>query len=337
MTARVSVLVLATILFGCASKEAPQKEAEKPRAEKTLASPPPTIQASPPKATPAPAAVSRLSDEEEITALSLDKIVAVSLLSPRSLSLKLQLKNGLKAVFKPIRKDDTRARYEVAAYRIARLISVGEVPAAVMREIPSAFLEERLNIDNKESAIALKDALPPNAAGTARGAVIEWIEDIDPKGLEYFGGMAEINKLLSPGRPDDGEEPLAAKASAMVVFDHLIGNWDRFSGGNFFVSKDGLHLILIDHNGSFASWSKKRKERMEKRLDSTERFSASLVDRIRGLTAEVVRDAVKAEPLSNPLITDEEIKLLLSRRDEILSHVDLLVKKKGTTNTLAFP
>jgi hypothetical protein len=343
MSARIIVFASLAVCIGCSSKEAPRQPPRKEQAEVTSLKPEEkkprqvatgdlsTSQAA------SPSAAGRLSDEEKATVLTSEQIVSVSLLSPRSFSLKLQLKSGIKAVFKPIRKDDGRARFEVAAYRIARLIEVEQVPAASMREIPAAFLALRLNLDNKETAVAFKDALPKNPSGRAKGAMIEWMEDIDPKGLEHFGGMSAVDKLLAPGRPDNGQEPLAAKASAMVVFDHLIGNWDRFSGGNFFVSKDGLSLILIDHNGSFLPWPDKRKERMEKRLDSTERFSSSLIDRIRGLCLESVRDAVKSDASFGPLLTDEEINLLLQRRDEILRHVDRLMKKNGLANTLAFP
>ncbi len=337
-------VVLVVVLLGCASKEASQKDpfetsssrqtGTKPNVEKneSVSSFETKVQeASKPIDPPAP------SDEDKVSTLAVEKIVAVSLLSPRSLSLKLQLKNGIKAVFKPVRKDDARARYEVAAYRIAKLVRVKEVPAAVMREISADFLKGRLGLDNADTALAFQEALPRTANGAARGAMIEWMEDIDPQGLEHKGGIAAVEKLLAPGRPDNGEEPLAAQASAMVVFDQLIGNWDRFSGGNFFVSKDGLRLILIDHNGSFAPWPDKRRERMEKRLSATERFSSSLIDRIRSLSAQSVRAAVSGTPPLDALLTEDEISLLLSRRDALLHHVDALVHKNGIQNTLVFP
>jgi hypothetical protein len=346
MFARLAACLVAAFFAGCASKDAPRKEASKPPVE--AASEPNAVREGRPadtvlpqksKSTEAALSVDEASsaDEKKLQQLKNGKIIAVSVLSSRSLSMKLRLEGGTPAVFKPFRKGDRRARYEVAAYKTARLLHVEKVPAAVMRRIPLSFLIGRLQKDDGEAAARLQNEVPKNADETVEGAMIEWMEDIDKNGLEALGGTAAISRLLGAETSDGDPPPLAAAASTMVVFDHLIGNWDRFSGGNFFVSKDARHLILIDHNGSFLRLSEKQRARMEKRLASTLRFSASLTERLRALTSDNVREAVDKEAEFGPLLKDAQIDLLLSRRDEILSHVDAVIKKNGLKSTLAFP
>lgn len=355
VSSRIAVCLAAAFFSGCASKDAPRKEATKPPVEAApkAASKIDSVRegsaadkVSPKSSKPTEAVSStektlgdksKKDDREKLAALRRGRIIAVSVLSPRSLSMKLRLEGGAYAVFKPFRKGDRRARYEVSASRAARLLWVEKVPAAVMRRIPLSFLVGRLQKDDDEAASRLRDEVPKNDDGTVEGAMIEWMDDIDPNGLEALGGMEKIHRLLGAEALDESESSLASAASAMVVFDYLIGNWDRFSGGNFFVSKDARHLILIDHNGSFLSCSEKQQKRMEKRLASTLRFSASLLDRIRALTSDTLREAIAEEEGFGPLLDDAQIELLLSRRDELLSHVDGLIKKNGLQGTLAFP
>ena len=265
------------------------------------------------------------------------KIIAVSLLSPRSFSLKLRLEGGNRAAFKPLRKGDRRAPFEIAAYRIASLLKIEQMPVSVIRRIPATFITARLEKDDPETAKAFQEAVIIDERGFVEGAIIEWMETIDPEGLEKLGGIPTINRMLRPGRPAEGDEPLAVAASNMVVLDHIIGNWDRFSGGNFFVSKDAKHLVLIDHNGSFTPWPEKRAARMEKRLSMTERFSAAMLERIRKLDRDTVQSTVARDTDKAPLLTDEQINLLLQRRDEVLRHADALIQKNGLEKTVVFP
>lgn len=332
----IAAVLAAASLLGCSIKEAPKEET--PPKIATAAEAPVSTPQKPRETVSSPASppTGTSFDPSKEQALANGKIIAVTLLSPRSLSVKLRMEGGAQAVFKPIRKGDRRATFEAAAYRMATLLGIERVPVAVMRKIPLSFLVHRLEIDNPDAAAALTDAVPKDDKNEVEGAMIEWMEDIDPNGLEAVGGMKEINRLLRLGRPDDRNAALALAASNMVVFDHIIGNWDRFSGGNFFVSKDAAHLILIDHNGSFTPWPDKRQARMEQRLLTIERFSASMLARIRALTPERVRKAIAQDSIG-PLLNDDQIQLLMSRKDEVLRHADKLIAKNGIDPIAAYP
>lgn len=95
-------------------------------------------------------------------------------------------------------------RHEVAAYRLDRLLGIGMVPAAVIREIEGQ-----------------------------EGAVIEWIGDaIDERTLQAAG--------VAPR--DEG--PLDRQREVMILFDALILNLDRTATSQLVTTADWkLHLI----------------------------------------------------------------------------------------------
>lgn len=279
------------------------------------------------------------SDAPVMRVLSRADITAARLLSPRSLSVKLWLKGGSQAVFKPLLKKDRRARFEVAAHRLAELLAVDGVPAATMRELRLETLTNRLEKGQPDAALRLKEEALLAGNERVTGAMIAWVEDIDREGLDALGGIPGIRSWLGPARPRaEDEPPLADDAARMVVFDYIIGNWDRFSGGNFYVSKGGERLVLLDHNGTFGPWEGKREEKMARLLKSIERFPAALVDKLRELTREEVSAALGKEPwhISDGLLRPEEIDLLFERRDALLKHIDLLVQSQGSDNVLVF-
>ncbi len=339
---RVTLWGLMLLILGCSSKEADfQKQPSEVSSQVDISASKSSAQASRPLQL---LSENKLNENEStdkhlkiLSVLKKDDVSAVSILSPRSLSLKLRLKSGMSAVFKPVRKNDTRAIYEVAAYRIAKLLNIERVPASVMREFPIKLLVDRLSLDDKESANTFRDAVLINENNTVFGAMIEWIKDVDHDGLKKLGGMSFLNRLLKSKSPADIKHPIAKSASSMVVFDHLIGNWDRYSGGNFFVSPNAQNLILLDHNGGFGTWYEKRKAQMEKRLADTERFSISLIKKLRNLTMEDLNQAVNESNKGFfPLLREKEMAVVLSRRDEVLRHVDSLILKSGEKTTLVF-
>ncbi len=278
--------------------------------------------------------------EAHLAKLRSASVVGARPISSRTLSLKVWLEGGIKAVFKPLRARDKRAPREVAVYRMSRLLGVGIVPASSMRQFPLHLLVSLTKKQHPEEAATLADTASTDNRGAVQGAIIEWIEDLDSNRLEEIGGRRAIRSWLAPARKTiDKEPPLAANAAAMIAFDYVMGNWDRFSGGNVFASASGNDLVLLDHNASFAPWSDRQKERMEKLLARTERFPASLITRLRNLAPSVIETALAAEPWheKNKLLNDSDIKLLLGRRDRLIEHVDKLIALHGEGAVLPFP
>jgi hypothetical protein len=269
--------------------------------------------------------------------LSSARVRGARTVSPRSLALKLALEGGGHAVFKPRRKDDDSARHEVAFFRLARLLGVEVVPVSVVRRIPLAPLEGHLRRGTPTAADAFVEAAHRDGTGLVEGAVIEWMSDLGPSPFDGTRGVARLSALLALDGPAPAEEPLAARAAAMVVLDYLAGNWDRFSGGNLFTDAEG-RLVLIDNNAAFDSWSAGQRRRMEDLLAVTFRFPSALTERVRRLDPATLA-AVMSDPGSGsrPLVTAREVDRLFERRTALLEHIDGLAARHGAERILAFP
>jgi hypothetical protein len=281
----------------------------------------------------------------ESTAKLVDRLVSSPVvgarpISPRSLSVKLALASGDRAVWKPLRRTNRTARYEVAFYKVAPLVGAGGVPASALRRVPLAQLAGLLEVSYPDAAKALRDEALADGAGLAGGAIIEWIDELGPPRFAGETGWKALAALLAADGPSPTDEPGVAAASRMVVADYVAGNWDRFSGGNLFADTSGRGLWLVDNNGSFARWSDKQRARMDGQLAACGRFSASQIERLRELTVRSVRAALvdeEARGVVEHLLTDDEVHLVLERRDTVLRKVDAEIAARGAAAVIAFP
>jgi len=271
--------------------------------------------------------------------LTRDRAVRALPISRRSLSLRLSLKGGRRAAFKPLLRDKPIARYEVAAFRVNRLLGLTGVPPAVMKRIPLDNFEWLLGAEHADVNAALREQADLDDRSGVWGAAIVWIDDLEPAGFEGPAGMERLARLLALGGPPAEQEPLVAEASALVVFDYVTGNWDRFSGGNLFRAPGGGRLILLDNNGAFARWSETKQERMDHLLGLVFRFSKRLVQTLRSLSTPDVERALEQEPWHRQrrLLTRREVALLFERRDALLARVDALAAEHGRDRILSLP
>ncbi len=279
------------------------------------------------------------STDRKLSVLGSQKVVAARVISKRTLSLKLWFEGGQKAVFKPMKKRDSRPLHEVAAFRLAEFLKIDGVPCSTMRALPLHQLVRLIRSQYPDQAALLQKRAVLNDKGAVSGAVIEWVEGLDPGRLKTLGGQGALMRWLAVDRPKGREPRIAAKVSAMVVFDYLIGNWDRFSGGNIFLQTNNEELILIDHNSTFAPWSDRQSERMSNMLGRTDRFPAGLMEQVTALTHEDVEAALSKESWhrEQAVLSPSEVNLLFARRDQLLSHVDRLTKRHGREAVLFFP
>jgi hypothetical protein len=260
-------------------------------------------------------------------------------ISKRSLSLRLTLEGGAAAVFKPIRREDRTARHEVAAFRLSRLLGLDGVPPSVMRRIPLDNFAWLLGDEHAETNEALREEAHLDERSGVWGATIAWIDGLEASMLDERGGRKELWRLLALDGPAVEQEPLVAEVSAMVVFDYVSGNWDRFSGGNLFLASGGGRLVLIDNNGAFSRWSATKQQRMDELLGLAFRFSNRLIDTLRSLHRSDLERALLEDrwEQTRRLLTGRELALLLERRDAVIARVDRLIADHGEEQVLAFP
>jgi hypothetical protein len=345
------VVLLLSGLFGC-GESPPEPGAsvidagrnERPREPSPTAPPPPrreapAVDAAVDAAAADPSRETDLGTDALLRHLAEARAVRARPISKRSLSLKLTLKDGRDAAFKPLLRGNRSARHEVAAFRVSELLGSNAVPPSIMRRIPLDNFEWMLGEEHAEVNDALREQAHLDERSGVWGAAIVWIDGLGPSGLDEPKGLARLRELVALDGPSLDREPLAADASAMVVFDYVIGNWDRFSGGNLFLAPSSDRLVLLDNNGAFSRWSENKQQRMDELLGFVHRFSRRLIESLRALTRDRVERALAEDPWhrTRRLLTERERELLLARRDEVLARVDALVAEHGAGRVLAFP
>jgi hypothetical protein len=307
-----------------------------PRAHLEVQPPPPSV----------PSTVFGAPDAELLTPLGAAAVTGVKLNhGGTSLSLRVDFANGARAAFKPQQiHPQSDPRREVAAYRIDRLLGLGRVPPAkpisiavadlVAATAPShrTFIADRL----AEEAIARK--------GVLRGELSWWIPEIklaklgshridEDDGRKLWRAYLKLGAAI----PDE-HKALVAQIASIVLFDVLIDNPDRWTGSNTMMSPDGSVLYFMDNSMSFSRYAFGH-ERNVLTLRRMEVFPRGLVDKLRGLTLEAVQAALALDGDSElgPLLSDEEMRAILARRDNMLRHVDRLIAEHGEAAVLAFP
>ena len=172
-------------------------------------------------------------------------------------------------------------RYNIAAYRLSRLLGLEEVPMSVLRTL------------NGRPA-----------------AVTWWVDDV--AGDE----VARLKKKIVSPNPSR----TVNYTFILRVFDELIQNRDR-NAGNLLWTRD-WKMWMIDHTRAF---------RLQPTLLNPlvlQRCERALLDRMRGLTAAAVTEAMGDTLLKG------EIEALMARRDAIVKLFDDRIAERGETAVL---
>ena len=141
-------------------------------------------------------------------------------------------------------------------------------------------------------------------------AVTWWVDDVmmdeedrQKKGSQGMSPLRTLNQLF-----------------VMTVFDELIQNKDR-NRGNILWTKDGK-MWLIDHTRAFRTGKELLNPAQLKRCEK------GLLERLRGLTAESLDEAV------GKWLTKPEKEAIMARRDLIVKHFDALIAKQSEAAVL---
>jgi hypothetical protein len=267
-----------------------------------------------------------------------------------SIVLKLPLDGGAFAAFKPdTRRHRDRWRAEIAAWRLAHALKLEGVPPSVPRAVKLGTIMTSVASEKSRKKISqqvlVRDEL-------VVGAMIAWLPNIHPLPLErepmrtawgewlaQHGPSTPIEERVSSADAHDLEtaRPLMAQISAMIVFDQLTGNRDRWSGANVMVDETGTRLVFLDNNLAFdATIDREQTKKRAHTLARVERFSRSLVDAVRGLDRDAIAHVFSVDHQGAPLLRDDQIDAVMQRRAELLAHVDALIAKYGDERVLCF-
>lgn len=262
-----------------------------------------------------------------------------------SLSLRVDFANGARAAFKPEQvHPQSDPRREIAAYRLDRLLGLGHVPPARATSLrvdallaaaePShrTYLGERLRDEG-----LIRD-------GALRGELSWWIPEIKVARLgglpiDDKDGKARWTAYLQVGAEiPDAVRPMLAQIAALVLFDVLIDNPDRWTGANTRMSPDGATLFFMDNTLSFSVFAFGHVQNLTA-LRRIMVFPRALVQRIRALTPDMIEAALAIEDDHGlaPLLNPAELKAILARRDNMIRYIDQLIAEHGEDQVLAFP
>ncbi len=184
-------------------------------------------------------------------------------------------------------------QYEIAAYRLDKLIGLNMVPPAVEREFQGK-----------------------------KGALVHWAEN------KY-----SLLKLMEQGIriPDSAAEHTEKMKWLTRAWDSLIANEDR-TQQNILYTED-WRVILFDHSRAFRSEGEFAERLMfgrngikvsqQGRPWIFRRLPRWFVDKIRALTFEDIKAAV------GTTLKDKEIKAVLARRELLLKEIALMVREQG--------
>lgn len=228
-------------------------------------------------------------------------------------------------------------QHEIAAYRISRLLGLDNVPPAVYRRATWKEIEGRFHDDMLGRRSSIRRAVVWDEDGSAPGAAIYWVKGLRSVGLEK---KARWQGWLRDGDIPEGKASLARDLSRMVVFDFLIGNWDRFSGGNLRTDAAQQRAVLRDNDRSFSiPLLDRRYETLLTGLTGTERFSKAMVRHLAALDGASIRAELARDPShgGDPLLSDAQIADVLDRRATILSYIAALIEERGADDVLFFP
>lgn len=286
-------------------------------------------------------ASSALLEERILEALANARLDNLRPVGTTSITFQMQLAGPIDAAFKPESRTHPRGwAHEVAAYRLAAWLGMDNVPPARVRVLERGQMRRHIapdwngDVDALFAAIAFGSSAP--GSSTVRGAAIYWVPNLERSTLDLPEGLSRWTAWLAPGAELSTEQRILARdLSAMCLFDALIGNGDRLSGGNLRTATNELRRVIVrDHDLAFpVRWSEGQRARILSELRRARRFPRTLVERLETLDASVLEEIAR-DPTGGELLDAAQREEVLERRTMILGYVAALVEEHGEAAVL---
>ncbi len=256
-----------------------------------------------------------------------------------SLSFRVDFADGSRAAFKPAQTNlQTIPRKEVAAYRINRLLGLNAVAPATPRLVTRAEVFSHLHPETVPMLPRIRSETIFDPRGNTAGVMMFWIPVIKDAGLDTPEGIAQSTQWLTHGQPiPDAKHSLAAQLSDLLVFDFIISNPDRYSGGNLLTNQDGSRLYIMDNTMSFFI-EPEGNEKTRAALHRAQRLSQRLFQALDRISEDsLARTLSQASEGDYEILTKPEIRAVVLRRDYVKSYVGGLLSSFGPQEVFYFP
>lgn len=287
-----------------------------------------------------------------------------------TLTFKLKLKGENIGAFKPYQtRKQSNYRAEIAAWRLCELLECDfsvpwNRPIRIEHAVFDKLFSRSKSKKKQQYRAELRDIIWTKSDGKTYvyGTMKDWVPDFTRFPIEYtsfWKPWLSQNQYISEYKPlEEALRPLkrnkntqkllpvilsqskgltvkalAAQVSEILVFDYLIGNWDRFSGvGSWWgvncQYKDG-RIISIDNGASFPKYSN---DKVYERFMMTERFSSHFIQNLRELDKDTTFKMLFPEPSKHET---ESFEQFWKQRASVLSRIDKLTEKYGADKVLS--
>jgi hypothetical protein len=241
-----------------------------------------------------------------------------------SITLKAGFEGGAQAAIKPEQLRVTRYQSEVAAYRLARALGLGMVPPSCVRKIAAGRL-----MDGMPKALVerMQQELIIDKDGLVACAVIAWVPHLHGLRLEELDWWKPL--LLRGAAIPAAKRQRVLDISTLLLFDYLIINHDRWSGGNTHET-DGK-MVYIDQGAGFGSERHHRRSHLAlNTLKWSERFSRPVAENLFALDVDELVAELK------PVLSQGEIDGVVYRLEHARHYLRHL-KRQTPADSLLDP
>ncbi|MCC6214948.1 MAG: hypothetical protein IT376_08775 [Polyangiaceae bacterium] len=160
-----------------------------------------------------------------------------------TITLLVRFEDGARAVWKPAQSHGaSNHRAEIAAYHLDRLLGLRRTAVVVGRRLPRAAVREHLvATGTSPEELARFDAEVRDTSGEVAGAMIAWharplADAAPPRDWAHDPTLAPERRL---------------ELADLLLFDALLDNGDRWSGGNVLSLGKGGPLVFLDNAAGF--------------------------------------------------------------------------------------
>ncbi len=232
-----------------------------------------------------------------------------------SITLKAVLEGGDRAAVKPRQLRVTNYVAEVAAYRVSRALRLSAVAPSCVRLFPRQQLTG--GMPPSLQARMAKEMLD-DGKGQVPAAVIHWIPELRSLRLEKLDWWKPLVRRGTPLPPEKRRRVL--EISTQVLFDFLIVNDDRWSGGN--THESGDQMVYLDQGAGFGNDRRgSKRRRLTSQLTYCQRFSKEVAAALRGLDLPALKRELRG------LVSAEEVQQFSDRVGQAREYLDRLSRE----------